>query len=195
MPYVESPLDRIVDVHFGAPGPTSFSINWGTVWVPDGTGITLYEAGLNVMNVSVVGLPALRSPLQAGLLFLGTPPVPVIIPPDGRDDVSGEFPDGTAGTISAAYSLGRSFPGGYVSYTTTAQGGDRFGRVPSVSISLAITLVGVFRGTGYNWHATAQASGVSDQELSGFVASTLGHEGTLNFTATMTLDPPSLSFG
>jgi hypothetical protein len=189
MPYVESPLDRIVDVHFGVPTPTVFSIFWGAA-----KDAPLYEPGLSTMDVSVDGLPTLRSHLAQGVLFLGTPPIPVTIPPSGIDQVSGEFPDGTSGTIRARYEMDRQ--GGDVRYSTTAQGHHRFGGADSVSISLVINLVGVFHGTGYNWNAVAHADGVIDQMLSGFVASTAGSEGTLHFTATMTLGPPpSLSFG
>jgi hypothetical protein len=184
--YRATPLEDITDVHW-AEGPTSFSVSWSAYIT--GSPDPFYEAGMTVMNVSAGNLPLLRSQLMVGTVFVGDPPIPHTV---SEDSVSGEFPDGASGTISAGYLMSQApIPvDGSVSYSTTAQGGDRFGGAHFVSISLVISLREIFRGTDYAWSASAQLTGAGSQDLSGIA----GSGGSITFTATAQLAPPSISF-
>ena len=190
-PYVENPYTGILDsVAWPSARPTLFSVFWVATLIGDP--YPFYETGLTVMDVSVGGLPALRSHLAVGTILIDTglpSPVPFTI---WEDRATGDFPDGDSGTLSALYFMTQSpVPiGGEVQYQTTARGDDRFGGADSVSIAIAISLRGVRGGSGYNW--TASATGAAGApELSGTAPS----GGTINLNATLVFNPPSISFG
>jgi hypothetical protein len=183
MPYVESPLDRIVAVQWGAPlPPPGVNLVWQAVGInPD----NLFDAGQTTMAVSVVNLP-LASPAT------------LMVPSDpsghGALDqtVFAEFPDG-AGRLQAQYNLSQVFATlelkGSVFYVTNAA--KPYGGASSVVISLAITLRDQFMGAGWNWNATAFC-GEASATTSGTAAASAGE---INLTATMIIKPPSVFFG
>jgi len=190
--YVEFPFDRTVAVHFGQRASTGLNVSWNAALLsfPDELE-PFWFPGYHVMDVSVDNLPGLpKTHFEVGTAFVGTPPIPVSI---DTDEVSGTFPDGTAGTISASAGMrgGTTLqPGGAVNYSTTAQGEQRFGGAKFISISIHVTLRDIFRSPGVHWTGSATFLGLS-QNLSGDVAG----GATLHFDAIAQINPPSLSFG
>jgi hypothetical protein len=98
MPYVESPLDRIVGVNFGTV-QTFLNMSVSAALNTEGPGSPPQYSGTDlqfVMTVSTVNLPLLdRTTLQT--------------PTDsfGGDSVFGSFPDEPTGVISGNYSIGQ----------------------------------------------------------------------------------------
>jgi hypothetical protein len=182
MAYVESPLDRIVNVHFGGgvTALTQFNVNWAMSMTPVPGQTPLWQPGLNTKHISVENLPVLsKTTLNTGVLDA------VVYP---EDSAEGDFPDGTTGTIHVEYYMNRD-PRGFVSYITTAQGALRFGGANSISMSLNIHPVDAFRAVNIAWSARASLLGIN-ADRSGTLPIT-GAALTLNATAT--LEPPSVS--
>jgi hypothetical protein len=183
--YVESPLDRIVNVNWGAALSRSLTINWSADLIDPNS---LYAPGsATTMTVSTTNLPL----LSPATLSVGpnTPSDPF------SQEVFGSFPDGPDGTINGTYFLRQVFGTGnltgFADYNTNAA--RPFGGAAVIQLSLAVGLAELERGSGHNWNATAffhPGSGELSQTLSG----TAGSGGGFHLTATARFTPPSLTF-
>jgi hypothetical protein len=193
--YVESPLDRIVNVNWGGALTRSLTIDWTAALVDPSD---LYEPhSATVMTVSTTHLPL----LSPATLSVG----PSTISEPFSQEVFGSFPDGPDGTINGTYFLRQIFgTGAFTSFSTYDTNATRpFGGAAIIGISLAISLRPqdplAGSASGHDWNATATFNtGTAElsEGLTGFAAS--GGSFTLIATATFGLTrpprPPSLVF-
>lgn len=167
MPYVESPLDRIVNVHFGG-GEISLNI----IFNAEMTGPNDIDADTTShMIVAVTGF----SPLDRTTLEVGNPNV---------FDNSQDQVTGSTGRYSFQYVLRGEFPKRFG--LSSSAGQNIGGGAGPVSMSVTLETTAVFSGA---WNASASSSITPPQSLSGSMGN------TKTVTAVLTLNPPSLSFG
>jgi hypothetical protein len=166
MPYVESPLDRIVNVNWGAP------ISLVIIFTANMTGNNDIDADTTShMIVGVTGIP----PLDRTTLEVGNPNVF-----DNREDQV----RGPNGSYSLTYTLRGQFP---KRFTLNSSAAHNVGGGPGpFSMSVTLQTTDIFSGV---WDAAASSSITPTQSLSGNMGN------TKTVTAVLTLNPPSLSFG
>jgi hypothetical protein len=181
MPYVESPLDRIVGVNFGVVGETSLALSFNATMIQT-VGIPQYPADDQFhMTMSTVNLPLFD---RTGF---AAPPA---------DNAFGTFPNTPSGFIMGSASLGQPEPRGpvtgganYLSTTATPFNGAR-----SITITLSCTMRAILNASGYK--VTALAAGqvkgganLIEQRLDDTVAA----GGTITYTATLNIASSVLS--
>jgi hypothetical protein len=180
--YVESPLDRIVNVNFGTVA-AQVNVAWSAVLVEP---TSLYEPnGALIMAVSTIGLPILAPSVVV------QPPFLSLDPDDFFQQLFGEFPDGRTGTIQAQYFLERELITGTLrgSVFYVSNGAPQpFGGANQVSIVLDLTFPRiVVRDHGLYFQAVAFSGEVSAEIPTELVS--LGRK----VTATMQIKPSSVS--
>lgn len=180
-PYVENPYTALLkEVHWTGVVPPGVNIVWQATPVIAGGFGNFFETGTTSMAVSTVNLPMLSPATLEIRSGLDNPT---------RETVFGEFPDGT-GRVQGQYFLSLVplilVLTGSVFYVTN-NGTAPYGGAASVSISTSIRLHPLHLG-GYDWHATAFCGAVSAT-----ISGTAPSEGTIGLTATMIINPPSVS--
>jgi hypothetical protein len=176
MPYVESPLDRIVDVHFGTVGITYLNVSFNAIMIPAPDGIPQYpEDDHFTMTVSTVNIPLLdKTTLIA----------------DPEDFVAGFFPGppgNPGGVISGEYSIGQpelrgEVSGGvaYRSFTASP-----FYGVGVIEVTISCTLRQTLNADGYRVHATVAKGLKGGPDV--VETSTTTEEGGFTITGTLNI--------